>query len=86
MCLNRGDWNDGYSYAKTGLEGFSIETSQDQEIYNCVSDICDDYEDVDGRYFRDCTWSYDVLFGMVAEQQPELYKDYEKANEHTRDY
>lgn len=75
---NRGDWNDGYSYAKNGLDDFDIETSTDKEIYDCINHIITEYEDVDGRYFRDCEWNYDVLFGMVKEQDPELYADYEK--------
>jgi len=69
---NRGDWSDGYWYAEKGLDGFTIETPEDQEIYDCIYAITQ-YEDVDGRYFRDCEYSYDVLFGKADDV---LYKDY----------
>ena len=69
---NRGDWSDGYWYAKQGLKGFTIETPEDEEIHNCIHAITL-YEDVDGRYFRDCEYSYDVLFGKADDV---LYKDY----------
>jgi hypothetical protein len=86
MMMNRGDWNDGYSYAETGLSGFKIETEQDKEIYDCINTIATTYEDVDGRYFRDCAWSYDVLYGIVNKQNPALYEDYQKVREHINDY
>jgi len=62
--LNRGDWSDGYWYAERGLIGFTIDTPEDQEICDCIYKITQ-YEDVDGRYFRDCEYSYGVLFGKV---------------------
>jgi hypothetical protein len=51
-----------------------------------LKNIIDTHDDVDGRYFRDCTWNYDVLFSMVKKDQPELFADYEKVVEHTNDY
>lgn len=86
LMRNRGDWSDGYSYAETGLDGFVIETEQDQEISDCINDIITTCDDVDGRYFRDCKWSYDVLYGIVNKQNPTLYEDYQKVREHTEDY
>ena len=86
LMMNRGDWNDGYSYAETGLNGFIIETEQEQEIYDCINNIITTYEDTDGRYFRDCLWNYDVLYGIVKEQNPALYEDYQKVREHIEDY
>lgn len=83
---NRGDWSEGYSYAGIGLSGFKIETEQDKEIYDCINTIATTYEDVDGRYFRDCAWSYDVLYGIVNKQNPALYEDYQKVREHINDY
>lgn len=73
LQLNRGDWNDGYYYAEQGLQGFDIVTIEDENIYNCISTITQ-YEDVDGRYFRDCEYSYDVLFGKVEDES--LLNDY----------
>lgn len=76
---NRGDWNDGYSYAEIGLDNFDVVTEQDQEIFDCINEIIKTHEDIDGRVFRDCYWSYDVLFGIAEEQNPNLYADYKKA-------
>lgn len=74
---NRNDWNDGYWSAKRGLQGFTIDSNEDQEIYNCIYKITQ-YEDVDGRYFRDCEYNYGMLFGKV---DAALYKDYEIVKE-----
>ena len=72
MSLNRGDWSDGCSYAETGLAGFSTNTPQDEEIFNEISDFCEDWGG-DGRVFRDCKWSYDQIYQLA---NPDLYKDY----------
>ena len=37
-------------------------------------------------YFDGCTWSYDVLFSMVKEQNSDLYQDYQKVKENVSDY
>jgi len=86
LMMNRGDWNGGYSYARTGLSGFKVETEQDKEIFDCINNIATTYEDIDGRYFRDCEWNYDVLYNLVKEQNPALYEDYQKVREHIEDY
>lgn len=86
LMMNRGDWNDGYSYARTGLYSFKVETAQDQEIYDCINNIITEYKDVDGRYFRDCEWNYDVLYGIVKEQNSSLHEDYLKVREHVEDF
>lgn len=65
---NRNDWNDGCDYAETGLNGFTIETTQDQEIYDSIQALIDDW-DGDGRCFRDCAWGYGELYGLVENQQ-----------------
>lgn len=62
---NRNDWNDGPDYAKTGIQGFDIETDTDRQIHDEISAIIYDFED--GRSFRDCTWNYSVLYGMADE-------------------
>ncbi len=74
---NRNDWNDGYDSAERGLQGFTIDNNEDQEIYDCIYKIMQ-YEDTDGRYFRDCEYNYGVLFGKV---DAALYKDYEIVKE-----
>lgn len=74
---NRNDWNDGYSYAECGLDGFTTDTPEDVEIYECINNIIQDgYEngDIDGRIFRDCEYDYGALYGMT---DPDLYKDYQ---------
>lgn len=79
LCLahflleNRNDWNDGYSYAERGLMNFSVETDEDQSIYDEINSLIGDNWDGDGRCFRDCEWSYDQLFSMVDEK---LMNDY----------
>lgn len=72
MLMNRGDWSDGYGYAESGLDGFTIESKQDKEIAKDVQENIDDWEN-DGRCFRDTTWNYDRIFELVDK---ELMKDY----------
>lgn len=62
---NRGDWSEGADYAKTGIQGFNIETDTDRQIHDEISAIIYDFED--GRSFRDCTWNYSTLYGMADE-------------------
>ena len=71
---NRGDWNDGPSYAEAGLNGFTIETPDDQLIYDDINGSIEDWQG-DGRVFRDCTWNYGRIY---AEFVPaELRADFE---------
>jgi len=72
LSMNRGDWSDGYNYAIYGLSKFHADTELDKLIEQEIGIICAN-EDVDGRYFRDCTYSYDVLFGMANKV---LFADY----------
>ncbi len=72
LLMNRNDWNDGYSYAETGLGGFGVDSDEDKLIVDTLQKIISDY-DVDGRYFRDSEYGYDYLFSKVPE---DLYKDY----------
>lgn len=74
MEKNRGDWNDGYSYAEEGLDNFTVETDIDSKIHRCVQYEIDNW-DGDGRCFRDCEYSYNVVFGYA---NAELYTDYSK--------
>jgi len=78
LSLNRSDWSDGPSYAETGLDEFVEETDEDREIakelWGYVNDWCGD-----GRVFRDCKWSYGVLFGKVP---AELMEEYNKVNQY----
>lgn len=71
--MNRGDWNDGYSYAESGLDGFSIETPVDKEINDEIQGLITNW-DCDGRVFRDCHWNYDEIFTLVKDE--ELMRDY----------
>lgn len=73
--LNREDWSDGYWYAEFGLDNFKIENELDQKIYNDISSYWEDF--CDGRVFRDCEYNYSVLYNMVKQNNPELYKDFE---------
>jgi hypothetical protein len=77
MQLNRGDWNDGPSYAEEGLRTFTIENEQDREIYDEVWCHVSDW-DGDGRVFRDCQHNYDWLFAKVRAEDPALLEDYSR--------
>lgn len=73
MERNRNDWSEGPDYAETGLNGFVIETEQDNEIYDAVNEACTDWGG-DGRVFRDMKWNYGVIYGLVEDAS--LMKDY----------
>jgi hypothetical protein len=73
---NRSDWSDGCDYAKTGLGMFSVETEEDQKIFDNIQVFIEDWDrDGDGRCFRDCEYNYNVLYGMVKDEA--LLKDIE---------
>lgn len=78
MQENRFDWNDGPDFARVGLDGFSVDSEEDQEIYDAVSSRIEDW-DGDGRVFRDMDYSYDVIYGMV--DNAELMADYQRVAE-----
>jgi hypothetical protein len=78
LYMNRCDWNDGYSYAKSGLQGFKCESELDNDIYDDIQGYIDNW-DGDGRVFRDCKYNYDYLFGLV--EDADLFKDYETVRE-----
>lgn len=79
MERNRGDWSDGFDYARTGLNGFTVENETDARIAACIQGHIDDW-DGDGRVFRDCEWNYGRLFEMAKEQDLELFELYVKAS------
>lgn len=70
MRKTRGDWSYGFWRVEHALHKVS-----EVEYPEIVADILDCMSDDDGRVFRDTTYNYDVLFGMVDE---ELYKDYDE--------
>lgn len=75
---NRGDWNDGCSYAESGLDNFTIETEEDQKIHENIYYYISTWDQhMDGRVFRDCTYDYGTIFGIAAEKNSDLYTDYE---------
>lgn len=77
LCLNRGDWSEGHTYAEIGLEGFVAEDDTDRAITEEIWGLINEW-DGDGRCFRDCTWNYDVLYGMA---DPELRAEVAKLTE-----
>lgn len=84
---NRNDWNEGCRYATSGLHGFSIETEQDQLIYDDIYHYIENWEDyMDGRCFRDCRYNYSELYNIAAKQDPDLYKDFQIIKENLDDY
>lgn len=81
LLLNREDWNDGYSYAQQGLNGFSVENEHDAKIHEALSNLIENW-DGDGRVFRDSEYGYDSLFELAnSTAKPELIVDYNKAVE-----
>lgn len=75
----RNDWNDGYGRVQYAIASFSVETPEDQEIYDEIFELAHEYEDVDGRIFRDCPHNYSVLYGKV---DAELMSDYNTLKEY----
>lgn len=78
---NRNDWNDGYHYAEYGLNSFIVESDQDQKIYEDINNCIANW-DGDGRCFRDCTWNYNTIFGLV---DTEFLEDYYKVRSYEDD-
>lgn len=68
LSLNRGDWNDGCTYAENGILNFKIEGAIDEQISECIQSCMGENWDGDGRIFRDCEWNYDRIFGMVTDK------------------
>jgi hypothetical protein len=75
MQQTRSDWSEGAYRVSSALGRFQIETTEDKDIANCILSCLEDFED--GRVFRDCTWSYSVLFSSAKDQQ--LATDLQKA-------
>jgi hypothetical protein len=71
LYKNRQDWNEGTSYAATGMNGFTVETATDELIVADIQPRIDDW-DGDGRTFRDAEWGYDAIFALAP---PELVAD-----------
>lgn len=72
---NRGDWGEGYDYAETGLSYFPVESELDQKIVDNIESYMYENWDGDGRVFRDCTYNYSTLYGMVDDSK--LLEDFE---------
>lgn len=75
----RNDWNDGYGRVQYAISSFSIETPEDQEIYDEIFELAHEYDDIDGRIFRYCTYNYSVLYGKV---DADLMSDYNTLKEY----
>ncbi|SEK09543.1 hypothetical protein [Achromobacter sp. NFACC18-2] len=78
----RGDWSEGPWQVRNALDRFTIEGDTDKDIVVDLSDCLADFED--GRVFRDTTWNYDRLYGLVKDEQ--LLKDAQLANDKSRSY
>jgi hypothetical protein len=57
------------------LRGFNVETDLDRKIYDNILSYISDWQG-DGRVFRDCEYNYSVLYGIVSENDSQLYKDF----------
>ena len=71
---NRNDWSDGASYAEVGLESFFVEDEIDSLIEAEITQLIEGWGG-DGRCFRDCTYNYTTLYGMVEDE--DLMSDYQ---------
>ena len=71
---NRNDWSDGPDFAEQGLNKFTIDSPVDLQIEECIQNLISNW-DGDGRVFRGCEYSHEVLYGMVDK---ELMTRYEK--------
>lgn len=74
MEATRNDWNDGYGKVQWAISDFEVVTPEDEEIFEEIHALAYDYEDIDGRVFRDCQFSYSFLYGKV---DAELMNDYD---------
>lgn len=81
MRRNRGDWSEGCDYARTGIDGFKVESDQDKAIVENVTSRFEEFED--GRCFRDCEWNYDRIFELANQ---DLLKDMETIHAMCDDY
>lgn len=84
---NRGDWSNGCDYAEEGLNSFTIENELDQKIYDCIHFYIENwFEYMDGRVFRDCEYSYSVLYKIAEEQDANLVSDYYEVMKYIDEY
>lgn len=75
MEKNRSDWSDNHNYAEIGLNGFKVENTVDQDIYNEVQGAIDNW-DGDGRIFRNLpTWDYSKVYSLAGK---DIMADYSK--------
>jgi len=81
MEETRGDWNDGFYRVENALDNFDVKSEEDKAIEENVSSFLDG-ETEDGRCFRDCTYNYSVLYGMVDE---DIMKDYTVVQQYLED-
>lgn len=75
----RGDWSEGFDRVQCGVEAFKVETPEDQEIFDSLYELAYDEDLCDGRTFRDCEWSYSVLYGKA---DVEVVEDYQALQEY----
>lgn len=74
----RNDWNDGFGRVEWAISRFDVETEEDKEIEAEINQILE-YEEEDGRIFRDCAYNYSELY---AKANPEIMQDYETLKEY----
>jgi hypothetical protein len=75
----RNDWSEGFDRARYAIDAFHVETEEDKEIFESLSEIAYDEDLCDGRSFRDCEWNYSTLYGKVSE---DIMNDYETLQEY----
>lgn len=72
----RNDWSDGCDAVETAISGFVIVDERDKEIHDEISGLVAGFGDIgDGRCFRDCTWNYSVLYGLVDPEIMAMWRE-----------
>ncbi len=78
MQRTRNEFDRGADEIEGALAALKIETNTDKDIATSVLGALASFShDRDGRYFRDCAWSYSALYALVAATDPKAAADAE---------
>lgn len=78
MMLTRNDWNDGDYRVRSAIFDPGMHPTH-IEIINSVKAAMEQYDDDnDGRVYRDCKWNYNEIYAYVKDEDPDLYRIYNK--------
>lgn len=69
----RGYWGNGCGIVREAIESLDTKNELENKIYECLSECCEDFDD--GRVFRDCEYSYGVIYGMADKKVYEFWTE-----------